>query len=99
MLDDTPRKLLRIIAQYRYHFRRMPTIRELGKLSGRRPADMIEGFKVLEAEQYIAWDPAKPIETAEIIEGWERHVPYDTTPQGGAQSPVRSTNIDYWLYH
>lgn len=99
MLDDTPRKLLRIIAQFRYHFRRMPNSRELAKLSGRRPADVIKGFKILEAEHYIAWDAAKPIETASIIEAWERHVPYDTAPQGGAQSARRGTNIDYWLYH
>lgn len=99
MLDDTPRKLLRIIAQFRYHFRRMPKIRELQKLSGRRPADIVKGFKVLAAEHYIEWEPGKPIETATIIETWERDVPYDTAPQGGAQSARRATNIDYWMYH
>ncbi|ETT55419.1 hypothetical protein C162_03147 [Paenibacillus sp. FSL R7-269] len=45
MLDDTPRKLLRIIVQFKYHFKRIPTIRELGRLSGRRPA-----------EHYIEWE-------------------------------------------
>lgn len=52
MLDDTPRKLLRIIVQFKYHFKRMPSIRELGRLSGRRPTEIIRGFKVL-AEKSI----------------------------------------------
>lgn len=99
MLDDTPRKLLRIIVQFKYHKKRMPTIRELAQLSGRKTADIIKGFKVLAAEHYILWEAGKAIETAVIIEVWERHVPYDTTPQGGAQSPGRGSNIDYWMYH
>ncbi len=69
MFEDTPRKLLRIIVQFKYHFKRMPTIRELGRLSGRRPADVIKGFKVLAAEHYIVWDAGKPIQTAVIVEG------------------------------
>lgn len=99
MLDDTPRKLLCILAQYKYHFRRMPKIRELQKLSGRRPADIIKGFKVLTAEHYIVWEAGKPIETAVIIDVWERDVSFDTAPQGGAQSARRNANIDYWMYH
>lgn len=89
MLDDTPRKLLRIIVQFKYPFKRMPTIRELGKLSGRRPADVIKGFKVLAAEHYIVWDAGKPIQTAVIVEGWERHLSDDSAPQGGAQTAQR----------
>ncbi|QQZ64495.1 hypothetical protein JI735_34205 (plasmid) [Paenibacillus sonchi] len=99
MLDDTPRKLLRIIAQFRYHFRRMPTLPELRRLSGRRPADIIKGFKILAAENYISWEASQPIETAVILEGWERGVPYDSYPQRGVQSGRGGTNIDYWLYH
>ncbi len=74
MLDDTPRKLLRIIFQFRYHFRRMPNIKELGRLSGRRPAEITKAFIVLAAENYIAWEASQPIETAVILEGWERDV-------------------------
>ncbi|AIQ68452.1 hypothetical protein D3C81_2083110 [compost metagenome] len=72
MLDDTPRKLLRVIAQFRYHFRRMPNLPELRRLSGRRPAEINKGFKILVAENYITWSPSQPIETAVIIEGWKR---------------------------
>ncbi|MNE89501.1 hypothetical protein D3C80_1869130 [compost metagenome] len=77
----------------------MPTIRELGRLSGRRPADIIKGFKALAAENYITWEASKPIQTALILEGWERNVPYDTTPQGGTLTVRDDGNIDYWLYH
>ncbi|WP_189023896.1 hypothetical protein [Paenibacillus albidus] len=99
MLDDTPRKLLRIIFQFRYHFRRMPKIQELRRLSGRQPAEIIKGLKALAAEQYILWESSAPIETAIIIEGWERNVSYDTSPQGGTQSAGRGPNIDYWMNH
>ncbi|OKP96839.1 hypothetical protein [Paenibacillus sp. P46E] len=99
MLDDTPRKLLRIISQFRYHFRRMPNIKELGRLSGRRPAEITKAFKVLAAENYITWKASKPIETASILEGWERNVPYDTSQERGVQSRIEGNNIDYWLYH
>ncbi|MNC58650.1 hypothetical protein D3C75_1083910 [compost metagenome] len=99
MLDDTPRKLLRIISQFHYHFRRLPTLPELRRLSGRRPAEITKGFKVLAAENYIAWESFKPVETAVIIEGWERNAPLDISPQQDVQSSRRNTNIDYWLYH
>ncbi|KWX73890.1 hypothetical protein SAMN05216191_101540 [Paenibacillus jilunlii] len=99
MLDDTPRKLLRIISQFHYHFRRLPTLPELRRLSGRRPAEIIKGFKVLAAENYIEWSVSEPIQKADILEAWERNIPYDTTLQQGPQSARRNTNIDYWLYH
>ncbi len=98
MLDDTPRKLLRVISQFRYHFKRMPTLMELGRLSGRRSAEITKGFKVLAAEHYIQWSAGDPIETAIIITEWERNVPY-ATQQKGAQRGCDGTNIDYWLYH
>ncbi|MDF9845465.1 DNA-binding MarR family transcriptional regulator [Paenibacillus sp. PastF-1] len=99
MLDDTSRKLLRIIAQFRYHFKRMPDIKELGRLSGRRPAEITKAFKVLAAENYIQWNTSEPIQKAVILEVWERNVPYDITPQGGTQTVRDGGNIDYWLYH
>lgn len=96
MLDDTSRKLLRILVQFRYHFKRMPSLLELRRLSGRRPAEITKGFKVLAEENYIQWSPANPIETAEVIIEWERGVPYDKTSQQKAEV---GHNMDYWLYH
>lgn len=99
MLDDTPRKLLRVIVQFNYHFKRMPKMSELCRLSGRRPAEIIRGFKVLASELYIDWDTGNPIETATILEGWERHVSYGTIPQKNTLVARPGGNIDYWLYH
>ncbi|WP_342477464.1 hypothetical protein NYE24_30930 [Paenibacillus sp. FSL H7-0350] len=99
MLDDTPRKLLRIIVQFKYHFKRMPSIRELGRLSGRRPPEIIKGFKALAAEHYIEWEVGKPIETAVVLEIWERNIQLDSGPQKGTQGGGRGGNADYWLYH
>ncbi|UQZ34626.1 hypothetical protein C2I18_14485 [Paenibacillus sp. PK3_47] len=72
MLEDTLRKLLRIMVQFRYHFKRMPDIKELGRLSGRRPAEIIKGFKVFAAEEYINWVAAEPVEAAVILMQWGR---------------------------
>ncbi|AIQ52565.1 hypothetical protein R70331_14300 [Paenibacillus sp. FSL R7-0331] len=55
VFDDTSRKLLRIIAHFRAKNKRMLTIREQGRLSGRWPADIIKGFKSLAADNYITW--------------------------------------------
>ncbi|WP_209445819.1 hypothetical protein [Paenibacillus etheri] len=77
----------------------MPNIKELGRLSGRHPAEIIKGFKVLAAEHYIVWDVSTPIETTIIIDNWERNVPYEKTPQQGTENERSGTNIDYWLYH
>ncbi|KUP22435.1 hypothetical protein [Paenibacillus sp. DMB5] len=99
MLDDTPRKLLRIMFQFRYHFKRMPTLPELRRLSGRRPAEIKKGLKVLVDEHYIKWEPSDTVDNAVIIEGWERNVPFDTGPQQAVPREKEVRNIDYWLYH
>ncbi len=85
MFDDTPRKLLRIISQFRYHFRWMPNIKELGRLSGRHPEEIIMGVKLLSAEHYLGWGVSTSIEITIIIERWERNVAYKKTPQQGTE--------------
>lgn len=96
MLDDTSRKLLRILAQFNYHFKRMPNVKELSRLSGRRPAQVLRAFKTLADANYIEWRAPAPVETARIIESWERNVPYDTGPARRTDDPG---NVDYWLYY
>jgi hypothetical protein len=56
MLDDTARKLLRIMVQFNGHFHRMPALDELRRLSGRRPAAMKAGMLQLVEQYYIQWD-------------------------------------------
>jgi hypothetical protein len=63
------------------------------------PVPIKATLKELVEENYIEWNPNTPPETAIIIEGWERNVPYEKTPQQGAENGSGSTNIDYWLYH
>ncbi|WP_150274078.1 hypothetical protein [Paenibacillus tepidiphilus] len=99
MLDDTPRKLLRIIVQFHGHFKRMPTLPDLRRLSGRQPTEIFKGLKVLVADHYIDWDPARQIETAYILEGWERDAPFNNPQQQSIQNARNGKNIDYWLYY
>jgi hypothetical protein len=58
----------------------MPNIKELKRLSGWRPAEILKGFKVLAAEEYIKWSPADRVEAAVILMQWERGVLTNKTP-------------------
>ncbi len=102
MLDDTPRKLLRIMFQFKGHFRRMPTLNELKRLSGRRPAAIKVGMLQLVEHHYIQWDDKQPIEAAVILEAWERDVQFkelpDTSLRNSQQTPA-VMNTDYWTYY
>lgn len=99
MLDDTARKLLRIMFQFNGHFRRMPNLVELKRLSGRRSAAIKAGMLQLVEQYYIQWDDKQPVETAVVIEAWERDVPFKdhaaAGPHKSQQAPLTG-NIDYW---
>jgi hypothetical protein len=99
MLDDTSRKLLRVMFQFNNHFRRMPNLAELKRLSGRRSAAIKAGILQLVEQQYIQWDDKQPVETAVVIEAWDRDVPFkDHTDAGShkSQQAQLTGNIDYW---
>lgn len=99
MLDDTARKLLRVMFQFNGHFRRMPNLVELKRLSGRRSAAIKAGMLQLVEQHYIQWDDKQPVETAVVIEAWERDVPFKdyvgADPHKSQQAPFTG-NIDYW---
>lgn len=98
MLDDTPRKLLRILYHFSGHFKRMPTMPEMERLSGRMPVTIRKGMLELADQNYISWNPHTTVETAVIIEGWER----EDTNSGRSHDPQRSIqtgNLDYWQYY
>ncbi|WP_052088165.1 hypothetical protein [Paenibacillus wynnii] len=101
MLDDTPRKLLRILYHFSSHYKRMPALSELGRLSGRSSMKIREGMQILAEQNYIEWNRKMPVERAVIIEGWER--PDPTAKQQGEgqiRQLTRTTgNTDYWLYY
>ncbi|MDQ0194976.1 hypothetical protein [Paenibacillus wynnii] len=101
MLDDTPRKLLRILYHFSSHYKRMPTLSELGRLSGRSNIKIREGMQTLAEQNYIEWNRKMPVEKAVIIEDWERPDP-SAKQQGEGQihQQTRTTgNTDYWLYY
>lgn len=98
MLDDTPRKLLRIMYHFSGHFKRLPTLPEMERLSGRMPVAIRRGMQELAKENYIQWNPEAPIETAVIIDGWER----EDAAVGSSRDPQKSLktgNLDYWQYY
>lgn len=99
MLDDTARKLLRIMFQFNGHVHRMPNLAELKRLSGRRPAAIKAGMLQLVEQHYIQWDVKQPVETAVVIEAWERDVPFKDHAAAGPHKPQQAPltgNIDYW---
>lgn len=73
MLDDTSRKLLRIMS----NLSRVPSINELARLSGRKVDQVMMGLKNLTVQGFIVWDPNRHHEL-KIIQAWE-HQP--ATPQ------------------
>ncbi|WP_379126854.1 hypothetical protein [Paenibacillus sp. sgz500958] len=102
MLDDTSRKLLRIMYHFSRSFRRMPDLVELGRLSSRMPAPIKKGMRQLAEQNYILWNPEMPVETAVIIEGWERNSPVDKHVERKSQLPQKSAEpgaLDYWQYY
>lgn len=72
VLDDTPRKILRML----YHFGYVPTIAELARKSGRTPGRVKMALRVLTVLRFIDWDPNRHHEL-KILQAWE----YVPTPQ------------------
>ena len=100
MLEDTPRKLLRILYHFSSHYKRMPTLSELVRLSGRSRVKIRLGMQTLAEQAYIQWNPKMPVEKAVIIEGWERADPRtDRNSRPVQQQMVSEGNTDYWLYY
>ncbi|WP_310829688.1 hypothetical protein [Paenibacillus pedocola] len=87
MLDDTARKLLRIMCHFRSHFGRMPQLKELARLSGRREAQVMSGLRELALQGFIQWQPPQPVEAAVILIAWE-------SPEPGAK--VTGTGSGHW---
>ncbi|WP_088831629.1 hypothetical protein [Paenibacillus tyrfis] len=71
MLDDSERKVLRIIANYSAGRRRMPSLLELERKTGTSQKKLLETLAELAKEGYISWSPADP-ERITLIQAWER---------------------------
>lgn len=102
MLEDTPRKLLLIMHHYSQHYRRMPDMVELERMSSRLPEPIKRGMKVLVDQHYIEWNPAMPVQTAVLIEGWERAEYPSKTDQAGTRKlsqQINPGNTAYWTHY
>lgn len=73
MLSDTARKLLMIMRHCSVHHGYMPTLKTLETKSGRTPEKIRAGLQELADDNYILWEFGKPLESAVVIEGWERN--------------------------
>ncbi|MBU7318435.1 hypothetical protein [Paenibacillus oleatilyticus] len=71
MLADAERKVLRIIANYSAGRRRMPSLLELERKTGKSQKKLLETLAELAKEGYISWTPADP-ERITLIQAWER---------------------------
>ncbi|MCP1306953.1 helix-turn-helix domain-containing protein [Paenibacillus tyrfis] len=71
MLADAERKVLRIIANYSSGRRRMPSLRELERKTGKSEKKLLETLAELAREGYISWSMADP-ERITLIQAWER---------------------------
>ncbi|MDH6430300.1 MULTISPECIES: hypothetical protein [unclassified Paenibacillus] len=102
MLSDTARKLLMIMTHSANHHAHMPSLPELERLSGRMPVPIKTALLELVEENYIEWNSHMPMETAIIIEGWERPDPRfkkrHTAPQE-IQWGMDGGNIEYWTMY
>lgn len=97
MLDDTARKLLRVMVQFKGHVLRMPTLEELRRMSGRRSGAIKAGMQQLVEQHYIDWDENLPVESATVIEAWERDVPIKNAEESPTKPQHRTAgNTNYW---
>ncbi|MFC4306069.1 hypothetical protein [Cohnella boryungensis] len=66
MLNDTSRKVLRIL----YNTRHVPPIPELARRAGRTTGQVKMALRVLSVGHYIAWTPDRH-EELRVLQGWE----------------------------
>ncbi|WP_068615800.1 hypothetical protein [Paenibacillus tuaregi] len=92
MLSDFGRKTLRILYNYISQQRRMPTEKELERLTGRSPADIVTALNELMLEEYIYWPDKPAIDTIVILEAWERSL----SGQSRATVTSQQSSSDYW---
>lgn len=71
MLDDIERKLLRILFNFSSTRRRMPSMPELLRKTGRKREDIYTGLRGLVEEEFILWPDNPKLETIVILKPWE----------------------------
>lgn len=87
MLSDIERKIFRIIVNYSYMQKRMPTIKEIQVRTGRNRAGVCKVLAVLATERYIEWSEGMP-DFIILLEEEERHIRYQPTQYGASNTAI-----------
>ncbi|WP_449603867.1 hypothetical protein [Paenibacillus sp. Marseille-Q9583] len=92
MLSDTARKLLMIMRHCSVHHGYKPTLEVLERKSGRTSEKIRAGLQELTENKYILWEFGKPLESAVVIEEWERNEDRPASVTWG----LDGGHIGYW---
>jgi len=87
MLPDLERKLLRILINYPAHRSRVPTLRLLKYLTGRKPNEIMEGIASLEEQGYIMFKNKRELQSLIVLK--EEAQPFQRVERAA----------DYWTTH
>ncbi len=93
MLTDIERKLLRILYNFSYQQRRMPTMTELERKTGKTSSEIEHGLGVLVQQEYILWPDRPYLDTITILEGWERE------QTEAPKTRINTGSTDYWTQY
>ncbi|MFD3262248.1 hypothetical protein ACE3MQ_27010 [Paenibacillus lentus] len=91
MLPDLERKLLRIIYNFWSQRRRIPTMKELERTTGRAERDIVTALHQLEREEYLQWPDKSTLHTMRLL----NVLPSEGQAKIKSRSGLRS-DIDYW---
>ncbi|MNJ44837.1 hypothetical protein D3C77_399040 [compost metagenome] len=91
MLPDLERKLLRIIYNYGSQRRRMPTMKELERTTGRYERDIAAALQQLEVEEYLLWPDKSTLFSLKLL-----HAPQPEERTVGKVRQGLRSDIEYW---
>ncbi|GAA0137763.1 hypothetical protein YSY43_46040 [Paenibacillus sp. YSY-4.3] len=91
MLPDLERKLLRIIYNFWSQRRRIPSMKELERTTGRTERDILAALRRLEGDGFLNWPDKSTLNTLRLLNVPEAEEPAKARPRRGLRS-----DIEYW---
>lgn len=91
MLPDLERKLLRIIYNFWSQRRRIPSMKELERTTGRMERDILAALGRLERDGYLNWPDKSNLATLRLLNVAGTEEQAKDRPRRGLRS-----DIDYW---
>lgn len=88
MLDDSERKIHRILHNYSVGRGRLPSMQELMIKTGKSEKDITDTLIILEDKLFIIWDDKRQVESIQLLKGWEQQLRIELS------QPL--DNLDYW---